>query len=429
MSIQGQFHKFYGNIKLTETQKTDAKTKYNGVCKKLHDNYYPNMEYNGSTKLLIGSYGKHTNIRPPRDVDVLFIMPDDKFEQYDDNDSNDQSQLLQDIKKILSGKYTTTGKIKGWGKVVLIEFSDGTHNIELLPAWKNQNGSFTIPNSKNGGSWDNWDSKSEVEKIKQSNNKNNKKTIPIIRMIKKWSDNCTVNIKSFTIENKIIDFFNLYDSNREYSDIIKNVFNYLYNQILDETIKSHLKTAHERACKAFKYENSDNDEKATKEWKKIFGNDFPKGEDKKEFSQSEYSDITALQKDYPSPKEEYLDVDYGISFNINSNFKIKIDALVKQNGFRDKFLSECLSSNLPLAKQKVIIFKIINSNIPQPFSVKWKVRNFGDEAQIANDLRGEISDGSIRKEKTRYKGKHYVECYIIKNNCCVACDNILVPIK
>ena len=91
LTIQNQFEKFYENIKLTPAQREDAKKKYRGVCKKLHDHYYPDIEYIGKTKLLFGSYGKHTNIKPPRDVDVLFIMPEDKFAQYDDNQSNGQS--------------------------------------------------------------------------------------------------------------------------------------------------------------------------------------------------------------------------------------------------------------------------------------------------------------------------------------------------
>jgi len=59
MAIQNQFEKFYKNIKLTSTQTKDARKKYSGVCKKLHDHYYPDIEYSGKTKLLIGSYGKH----------------------------------------------------------------------------------------------------------------------------------------------------------------------------------------------------------------------------------------------------------------------------------------------------------------------------------------------------------------------------------
>lgn len=77
-------------------------------------------------------------------------------------------------------------------------------------------------------------------------------------------------------------------------------------------------------------------------------------------------------------------------------------------------------------------FKIIKSNIPEPFQVKWKVRNFGKEAMDANDLRGEImdDDGSKTKiENTKYSGEHYVECYIIKNNICIAKSKILVPIS
>lgn len=58
MVITDYFLQFYENIKLTKLQREDAVTKYTGVCKKLHDYYYPESEYSGKTKLLIGSYGK-----------------------------------------------------------------------------------------------------------------------------------------------------------------------------------------------------------------------------------------------------------------------------------------------------------------------------------------------------------------------------------
>lgn len=171
MSQQKQFEKFYKNILLTPEQRIDAKNKYSGVCKKLHDNYYPNTKYNGQTKLLIGSYGKHTHIRPARDIDVIFIMPPEKFEQYDDNQSNCQSQLLQDIKKILETKYPNT-PIKAFGKVVALEFADTKHNVEILPAWENEDRTFQIPNSNNGGSWENWNPRKEIKRILNQDTKN-----------------------------------------------------------------------------------------------------------------------------------------------------------------------------------------------------------------------------------------------------------------
>ncbi len=72
MTIQGQFEKFYKNIKLTSAQTEDAEKKYSGVCKKLHTYYYPDAEYSGKTKLLIGSYGKKP-ILNPQEMWMLFL--------------------------------------------------------------------------------------------------------------------------------------------------------------------------------------------------------------------------------------------------------------------------------------------------------------------------------------------------------------------
>ena len=49
---------------------------------------------------------------------------------------------------------------------------------------------------------------------------------------------------------------------------------------------------------------------------------------------------------------------------------------------------------------------------------KWKVKN--DDACI--QPRGEISDHKTLRhpEYTQYKGKHFVECYAIRNGICIA---------
>jgi len=56
--MKKQFKNFNKNIRLTDKQEEDAKTKYDGVCKSLHNYYYPNKKYDGSTKFLFGSYKK-----------------------------------------------------------------------------------------------------------------------------------------------------------------------------------------------------------------------------------------------------------------------------------------------------------------------------------------------------------------------------------
>lgn len=406
MSIQKQFEQFYENIKLTSSQKEDAKKKYNGVCKKLHDHYYPDSEYNGSTKLLIGSYGKHTNIRPPRDVDVLFIMPDDKFDQYDDNESNGQSQLLQDIKNILSEKYSATEKIKGWGKVVLIQFADGTHNIELLPAWEKDNGKFIIPNTENGGFWETWDPSAEIKKINDSDKKTKGKTRALIRMIKKWSENCSVKLKSFQIEEKVVDFFSSNDSDREYSILVRDFFGF-FCDLANEKIKSHLKTAHNRACKACHLENEDKIEEAIDEWKKIFGSDFPS--------------LKGSTKSYQEEKPALADYSHcePLRWPFEKIYRVGIDAYIYTEN-KAKRLGGINSDGRVLPPGLYLKF-IARTNAKGIFKYYWQVVNTGEAAKRNNDLRGNIFEGNqVRGEHTKYQGKHWIECFIVQNNICVA---------
>lgn len=425
MDIQKCFEKFYEKIKLTPKQKKDAISKYEGVCQKLHSQYYPDTEYNGSTKLLIGSYGKKTNIRPPRDVDVLFIMPGDKFKQYDDNESNGQSQLLQDVKDILSEKYSTTEKIKAWGKVVLVQFSDGKHSIELLPAWENElvDGTFLIPNTENGGAWDEWDPRSEINRIKKSDSET-KKTKSLIRMIKKWTENCTVKIKSYLIEKAVVDFFQINSPEGDYSELVPKFFDYFLNITTNEEQKSHIQTAKNRSDKARQNETNGKLEDAVAEWKKVFGDDFPVLEKtEKSFGTA----IEELQELYPSPREEFLRE----PFDLNPEYVLEIDARVDQDGYRPDLLSRIKLFGKLLKRKKQLIFHITRNTVPAPYQIKWKVRNYGDEAQKAGDLRGEISDDKGNEEKnenTKYWGEHYVECYAIKDGYCVALAKIFVPI-
>jgi len=87
-------------------------------------------------------------------------------------------------------------------------------------------------------------------------------------------------------------------------------------------------------------------------------------------------------------------------------------------------------NQLNLLQPKVkLIFKVKKTNVSKPYEVWWKVKNEGEVAKKANDLRGEIKKGYEKKEETTcYLGKHYVECYIVKDNTCVAMDRIDVPV-
>jgi len=83
-------------------------------------------------------------------------------------------------------------------------------------------------------------------------------------------------------------------------------------------------------------------------------------------------------------------------------------------------------------KNRTIRFRVARCTVPAPYKIYWKVRNTGEEAIRANDIRGRIEADQgnyMRDETTKYRGKHYVECYVVRNGACVAMAHQVVVIK
>lgn len=278
-----QFSDFCKNIRLTTDQRKDAKKKYRGVIKKLHDSYYT-CEYDGKTKYLFGSNKTESDIRPIRDgqdVDVLFKIPQETFDKFDKYESNGQSALLQEIKTLLNEKYTSTDAIKGWGKVVLVEFSGNKHNVEVLPALEQDNGTFLIPNTEGNGSWDSFDPRKQIESFRVSNDKTNGLTAELTRMLKTWvKSTSSLNYKSYNLLQDVISFlqteFKSGANFKEYAVVLKSFFDYMKARC-DSSLKGHFDTAYSRSVKAIQYMDNDKPKEASCEWRKVFGElMFPK---------------------------------------------------------------------------------------------------------------------------------------------------------
>lgn len=115
LNVHDRFDKLLSNLQLTPEQKQDGVTKANGVYQCLNSHYYgTNSNKNG---WYVGSWGKETAIRPPRDVDVMFVLPDAVYWRFQANIGNRQSQILQEVKNILLRTYPSTD-IRGDGQVV-----------------------------------------------------------------------------------------------------------------------------------------------------------------------------------------------------------------------------------------------------------------------------------------------------------------------
>jgi len=289
-----RFRRFLGNLELTQLQLADGLTKFKGVVSVLNAAYYGHNSETDNA-FVIGSWAKSTAIRPPRDVDLYFLLPIEVYSRYEAYapGTNRQSALLQEIKAKLSGSYPAS-EIKGDGPVVFAGF--WTFNVEVVPAFRydTQDRSFYVCDTKNGGNYSVTKPLHEVEALNAADARCNSNVRPLIRMLKAWQTYCNVPIKSFHLELLAADFLDQWrfkDKGLFYYDwMIRDFFAYMISRTntwvfapgtfnilpLGDAWKTRAESAYSRACKACYWEQNSNMGAAGDEWQKIFGNYIPK---------------------------------------------------------------------------------------------------------------------------------------------------------
>ena len=117
-------------------------------------------------------------------------------------------------------------------------------------------------------------------------------------------------------------------------------------------------------------------------------------------------------------------------FPINLSYYCKVSCRVTGNGWRPKPIVEMLSIlKCLLPRNFEIRCTMEYTNCPPPYKIFWKVKNVGPEAERRNQVRGQIIEkGDCIVEHSNFFGNHYIECYIVKNNICVAKERIDIPI-
>lgn len=169
--------------------------------------------------------------------------------------------------------------------------------------------------------------------------------------------------------------------------------------------------------------DEEDENKAASLWQKLFGDDFTLPATQAAAKALVTKASRAI--DVIAPHEEFIE-DRGFAFT--GGYMVRIDATVdKTPGFR----SGPLRSMRSVGKNRTLRFHAV-TDVPEPYTVYWKVRNRGDEAAHADDLRGTLipDDGTrTHTETTRYAGRHYIEVYIVKRDRVVASDHHEVTIR
>jgi len=291
VAVWQRFEQFHSNLGLTPTQQLDGYTKYAGVVSCLNRAYYGTISEIDNS-FFVGSWGKSTTTRPPRDIDVYFLLPAAVYLRYQNYAYNRQSALLQEVKNQLLLTYTKTD-MSGDGQVVVVNF--GSYSVEVVPAFAlTTQGRYWICDTHNGGSYKETAPWSEMNQLDSADKANAGNLRPLIRMLKAWQAYCSVPIKSFHLELLAAEFIAQSSWRLKswfYFDwIIRDFFYFLYHRAngvvfvpgtfeimsLGNQWQSLAESAYRRAIKACSHEYDNRVVDAGDEWQKIFGPDIPR---------------------------------------------------------------------------------------------------------------------------------------------------------
>lgn len=131
IAVRQRFEQFHRNLALTSLQLQDAHTKRASVVSCLNRRYYGTSSATDNS-FVIGSWGKGTAIRPPRDIDLYFLLPVNVHQRFQVYFGNRQSALLQEVKDVLKDTYPDTD-MRGDGQVVTVGFN--SFDVEVAPAF------------------------------------------------------------------------------------------------------------------------------------------------------------------------------------------------------------------------------------------------------------------------------------------------------
>jgi len=386
--------------------------------------------------LQIGSYPRFTAIRPLHDLDILYLLG--AWDLYSHDPSNTLKDLHHRIKKEFENPTPYELKLSLQTHSVTVSFiqsGEEVFAVDVVPAYSHGTNEFgqdkyMVPEllrSKHGESrkalyesiskerlqmeWIASDPRGYIEVAKRVNNTNSdfRKTV---KFAKAWKNACKqlddeFPLKSFHIEQIITISF---QENQEI-EIFDGVFNFFltlpqkirYPQIKDRADSSKYIDAY---LVDFTKQQREMVEQARDYVLKCL----------EEISDRDPIDVLLDVKFFrrACSSEEYL-FDQGIPVLTDRDYSFNIRGHVQKRdgGFRG-FILDLIGR---ISIDRKINFRIEGSP-PSVDIFKWKVKN----ADHSPQPRGEITDHHTRNdpEHSKYIGAHYVECYAILNNVCVA---------
>ncbi|WP_394254393.1 SMODS domain-containing nucleotidyltransferase [Pseudoclavibacter helvolus] len=395
-----------------------------------------------------GSYAHRTIINPVRandefDADLLLYI--DEIEGWDAED------YVQELYTVFRGSSTYRGMVSRHDRCVKIDYANEFH-IDVVPYMERHGQHYITNRAENRFELTNPEGYNEW--LDERNRLANGRLIKVIRLIKYLRDfkdtfSCKSVILSILLGNSVSDA-SVWGDDSLYPDVptaLKNIigdlddylqanatmpsiddpsepienFNHRWNQ--DEYANFRTKIHVYRGWIDDAFEETEAEESKVK-WRRLFGDKFGTYDTAVKKANEAHIGRQGVRN-----TDETLLSKFGIATHPNRAYRVKLTGRIpKRNGFREYEISK-YGNVVP--RGSTIKFRA-KHNVPGPVEVHWKVRNTGEEAIAANCIRGQIEpdDGTLtRSEPTKYRGRHYVEVYVVKDGVCVAVDHQDVIIR
>lgn len=290
MSISEKFSNFCDKIEMDDETISNIIYRYHQITKRINKDYW-NIDSDTYHSLYVGSYGRGTEIYAS-DIDMLVQLPYSVYQKFNSYSGNKQSALLQDVKKTIERTYSTSF-LKGDGQIISLPFTDGI-NFEVLPAFVNNDDSFTYANTNDGGEWRTTDPRAEIKAINDMNLKCNYNLKRLCKMARAWKQNNDVDISGILIDVLAYNFIN----NWLYKDKSFLYYDYMTRDFLDYVrqeeesqykwkvmgsgryiychgnFQNKADKAYRQALEAIEYEEKQQEYSANLKWREIYGNKF-----------------------------------------------------------------------------------------------------------------------------------------------------------
>jgi hypothetical protein len=387
------------------------------------------LESSTSNRLMVGSYGRWTAIKGISDLDLLYILPASMRAEYDKEGG--PSKMLARTRLAIQGRYPKTS-VTVDRLVVVVQFTN--FMFEVQPVFENDDRSFSYPDTYSD-SWKTTKPREEIEAISTDDLLSDGNLRRLCKLARAWKNRHGIGMGGLLIDTLVHNFMRQYPDNRSvkfdaYDELVRDFFYYLSEEEDHEFYAAPGSRQHVRVKKKFQrkaknaYElcieaiNAVGQKNAYKKWRSVFGNSVPA--------------VSAVRESLTASAFNNTEGFIEDRFPVDVRYSVSVDCTVTQNGFRPFSLRSLASSAKVLPPRKKLVFTIVESDVPEPFDVRWKVLNRGPLAEKRNEIRGQIINpnrGRDRHEITSFRGHHHVECYILKNGIVVARDGITVPIS